>query len=512
MKLLRRLIVAISFTLLSNTAFSTTVKWLVKPTFDRIEACSEHIFKCYQNGKILLYDDSGISLLPNPCDSVTFFSEGYALVLDKGIDDTRWLIKGLLREEYPQFIEVKGKFYTMLYSFFSEGMLAVGNSESRYGYLNTQGQEVIPCRYLKARPFIQGWAAVQTEGDMTLYINSSMIPMKLDFHHGEVNDGTSFNQDGEAVVIHYKTKDLAVINKDGKVLRKYRQPKHVKKFYRSYDRAFCEDCDDAKPLVIFNPKIDPEITTYESNGKYGYHLSGSTVLPAQFSHVEAFANGRAIVAQEGRYGILSIVEGDITTNIKGGNAAIDPFKKAPTLTLQLEVPEGMPPIQVKFDKGDGNMNPVELKKNAYSFKPYITKNSKSCIIRYEVYCDGILLLEESLALNIQQDALRFTVTPPVSTSEHANHKDIQTIKASVTNNSTTPIQVAVTFAASFQANSANNLVNPTSEGDLMPGETKDFTTSVMVKSAENVKVTVTVNANNKKKETATATIALTPYD
>lgn len=510
MKSTKRLIALLAFSLLSNLAFPASVKWLVKPGFDRIEAYSEQVFKCYKNGKIHLYDDTGRSLLPNPCDSVTDFTEGYALILDRGKDETRWAIKGFLKEKDLEFIQLQGNYYTMLYSFFSEGMIAVGNSDGKYGYLNIQGTEAIPCRYQKARPFIQGWAVVQTEGDRVLYINKSMTPMRIDFHHGEVNDGTSFNQKGEAVVIHYKSKDFAVINKTGKMVRKL-PSKSRKKFHRKYDRAFCEDCQEFHPSGNAMPKVDPSITTFTENGQYGYHFSDATTIPAQFSHAERFANRCAIVAPKDQYGILAIVDGDVSSRLDGGDVAIDPFKKIPTLTYQLDIPEDLQSIQVYFDKGDGTLEPVDLKRNTYSFKPNINKNAKNCIVRSQIYNDGILLSEDTFTLNVQQDAIRFTVSPPVSTSEHANHKDIQTVKSSVTNNASTPIQVAVTFTASFQANSANHFVDSSSEGELLPGETMDFSSSLLVKQSENVKVTVTANAN-KKKVSSSATITLTPYD
>ena len=499
------------FLLGSNTLWSTTVKWLVKPNYDHIEVYCENVYKCLNDGKFQLYNSSGKTLLPHPCDSITDFSEGYALVLDKGIDSTKWKIKGFFTENGLRFIELDEGFYTMMYSFFSEGLIAVGNENNLYGYLNTQGAEAIPCRYQKARPFKQGWATVQFDSGRILYINKSAKPMIIDFHNGEVNDGTSFNQDGEAVIIHYKKKDMAVINTKGEVVRKYRKPDNVESFYRKYDRAFCENCQDDMPPQKHMPRYNDTIIPFLSDGLYGYKLSETYTVPAQFTYAERFVNQCAIVSYKGRYGILALANGNITSSIKGvkegGN--IDPQKK---LTYSINLPKDMTIDEVKFDCGDGDLQTVFPKNNNYVFKPCVDKDSKSCVIHAEVYSDGLMLLEYTNPLGIRQETLQLAVSAPSSISEYANHKNLQTVKASVTNNSTVPIQVVVVFSASFKKGSANSWVNPESEGTIPPGETMDFFASVLVKQSESAKITATASVNNKKKTSPAATINLIPYD
>ena len=509
---IKRTLTLFAFVLFANTLSSATVKWLVKPTYDRIEVFSENVFSCFLNGKIQLYSTAGNPLLPYPCDSVTNFAEGYALVLDRGSDETRWKIKGLIAEDGLQFIEIQRGYYTMLYSFFSEGLLAVGNNEGNYGYLDKNGNEAIPCRYKKARPFIKGWATVQLEDDgRTLYINNKEQTLRINFHHGVINDGTSFNQNGEAVIIHYKTKDMAVINDKGEVVRKYKQPKGVEKFYRNYDRSFCENCEEITAPKNTMPQYDQGISTYTSGKLYGYKMS-KTTIPAQFSFAGPFANNCAIVVQGNRFGIITLTEGNLTSRIKeGDDISINPYKKIPTLTYQLEIPKGLPSVQLKLDKGNGVMDNVKLTNNSYSFKPIINKSSRSCIIQAEVYSDGLLLLEDYIELNVQQNASPLTVGVPSSTSERANSKDIQTVKATVTNNSETNAPVVVAFSAAFQANSPNKFVNESIEDNLAPGETKEFTASILVKLFENVKVTVKASTSGKSKSSS-ATITLTPYD
>ena len=105
------------------SAKSETVKWMVRPQYDNIKIYSQDIFKCYLDGKVQLLDRSGKELLSSPADSVTDYSEGYALILDR--KNNLWHIRGFLAEQGHSFQTVTGEFYTNRYSFFSEGYLSV---------------------------------------------------------------------------------------------------------------------------------------------------------------------------------------------------------------------------------------------------------------------------------------------------------------------------------------------------------------------------------------------------
>lgn len=503
------------FSLLSISAFPATVKWLIKPNYDRIEIYCSNAFKCYQDGKIQVFDGFGNPRTPL-CDSVTNFSNGYALVLDKGIDETKWSIKGFLYEETLQFTEIPQGYYTMMYSHFSDKILAVGTVDNKYGYLNTQGIEVIPCHYQKARPFINGWAIVQIEDNRVLYINKADRPMTIQFHHGEINEGTSFNQNGEAVVIHYKKTiachqnniDMAVINTNGEMVRKYTKPNEIEKFYRRYDRAFCEDGKEFTPPGNKMPQYNASITSFFADGLYGYRLSNFDTLPAQFTHAEPFANNCAIVSSQGRYGILVLTDENVSCNFQESGKKI---------TCLFEIPTNMTPAQINLDPGNGLMAPIKPTGNKYSFTPSYSKNTKESVMRTEIWSDGILLLRKTFTKKIKLDPV-FTIKAPVTTDNRANLDDIQTIKSSITNNSTEPIQITVSFTVS--ESSKNKFVDPSTlkeilpeyEEEIPPGKTKDFYASVLVAKTESTKITITAITNNKKRASSSATVNLIRYE
>ena len=80
---------------------------------------------------------------------------------------------------------------------FSEGLAAVANDEVKWGFINTKGEEVIPCRFNAAMPFAQGLAPVKLD-DFCGFVNKEgkvVIPCIYDnvknFTHGlaAVNNG-----------------------------------------------------------------------------------------------------------------------------------------------------------------------------------------------------------------------------------------------------------------------------------------------------------------------------------
>ena len=126
--------------------------------------------------------------------------------------------KDAIVELTPEFINSIQK-YDKLGSF-SEGYAAV-LKDGKWGYINTKGEEVIPCQFSNpyeeytSGAFHEGLAAVQKEGKWG-YINTKgeeVIPINLDVQYA------NFFSDGLAVVIN-DYKNFSVINTKGNVIFK----------------------------------------------------------------------------------------------------------------------------------------------------------------------------------------------------------------------------------------------------------------------------------------------------
>ena len=162
------LLVAIIPLLLSYHAQSQIVKWCIHPEYDEITYFGDDLFKCVsRTGKVQLYDRDGEKLLHNvDADSITDFAEGYAVALNG-----KKILGFLTQTGGHGFYPVSGEYMITKYPFFSEGLLVVADGKGKMGYMNVQGDLAIPCKYLEARPFKQGWASVDMAKKKVYYIN-----------------------------------------------------------------------------------------------------------------------------------------------------------------------------------------------------------------------------------------------------------------------------------------------------------------------------------------------------
>ncbi len=508
------IVVFIFFSVFTTSA--QTVKWLSQPNYDTISYYSTDIFKCSKNNKIQLVDISGNWLLPSEADSITDFTEGLALILNKEGDDFQ--IKGYLEEESHNFIEVNGHFFATYYSHFSEGLLAVADGKGNQGYLNTRGVNCIPCKFMKTRPFVRGWACVEEKKERIVFIDKEGSYLIVQFHYGDLSIGTNFNEKGEALVGYTKNgqSDFTVINTSGKTIRTYTNRKG--KPYRDYDFAFNEGVPDITPTHNDKPTFDSIASLYFSDGLYGYKNDDQDVIvPAQFSYAGLFADDCAIVALDDRYGIIALVEGNFSSSIENSDILIR-SNKITEFHYTLNIPETLDPklLQVRFDNGDGTLKPIQLEQSTYTFTPFVGKNAKTCAIKVEVGMEGLLLWEETFIKKVNRTpAAALDFTAPFKATEYAssdNHLKVRTI---VTNKSDNPQKVSVIFTSPvFQSGSKNSLASDLSnqEATLLAGEKKEFFITFKVNERETVKTSVTVKVGQQTIGTKTSNVELKPFD
>lgn len=501
------LIVTMAF--FNSSVFASTVKWLVKPEYDAITYYSTNIFKCKAKGKWQLIDSNGTPLLPSTFDSITVCTEGLALALDK--EDENYKIKGIFSESDHQFNQINGSFYTGVYSFFSEGYLPVANPTTKlFGYIDTTGKVVIPFKFHQARPFIKGLASVEPKERKTMYIDKSGKALKINgFHHDKVVLGSSFNQDGEALITYYGD-DNAIINTDGVVIRNYKR-KDGAMPVRRYDFSFDDsgvpyDNTQEIPLIY-----DKNITTFSDNGFFGYVKDDNTLLPAQFTHAGEFANGHAIASINNKYGVLSLIEGEFLASLDGDTNVIGSEIKDQKFIYTLNLPESIAQlVEVKFDNGDGVLRDISLENNTYTFTPTVGKDVQEVTVRAQVILDCILVWEKETTKSL--NSIQLDVDKPSCESEYADGNDIVRVKTTITNNSEIAVNVSTYFTPKFAKTSKNiRLSNAYSQAKIAPGKKKDFSVDLKVVEAETVKISVSVKANGKQYDTKSSTLELKPF-
>lgn len=494
---------------LAITASAQTIQWLVKPTYDSICHLSGSVFMCKEKNKVQLINTHGQKLLAHPADSVTHVKDGQALVLDKTSNKLK--IRGIINEE-GGFTQVNGEYFANQYSYFSEKLISVAGLSGKMGYLNDKGTLSIPCQYRIARPFIKGWASVEPakRKKQTIYIDKHRNTLKINaFHNNKVIMGSSFNASGEALIAYYDG-DNAVINTQGKVVKKYNRKENIIPI-RTYDFAFDESGQNLHPDLFFKPPFDPEISVFSSQGVSGHKKGVSIVTPPQFDWAGQFANGCAIVRQNNKYGIVKLVEGRFSGSFEGEDLLVVKGKEPPTYTYTLEIPDSysLYDIRVMFDTGDGNMQPVTMHGNTYEFTPFVEQDAEFCVMRMKVMHDGLLLWADSLEKSVMNIGLN--ISQPIALSEKANEQDSLQVKSVITNNSKSSVFVEGSFSITFAKGSANKVGQKDFKGKIAPKGKLEVFAHLYIQETETAKVTVTVKVNKRTVGSKSANILVKPF-
>lgn len=486
-----------------------TINWLVQPKYDSISYLNKTLFKCKTGKQVQLVNAKGRELLVPAADSVTNYCEKHALVLDKIGDKLK--IRGII-DESGVLTRVNGDYYTNSYSYYSGGFVSVVGQSGKAGYLDVNGNLVVPCQYRIARPFIQGWASVEPakRKRQTLYIDSKGNLLKISgFHDGKVVMGSSFNSLGEALVAYYDN-DNAIINTKGEVVRKYVRQENVIPV-RTYDFSFDESGKSIIPVSSVEIEYDAEPTPFLSGQLLGYKKAEHVVALPQFSKAEKFVDGSAIVCLNGKHGVVKILDGSFSGEFVGEDLVVSPGKNSPDYTYNLVVPESIKSesLQVRFDVGDGNMHPVSLINGKYEFTP-VVGDADICQMRMEVLSEGLLLWADSLEKSVTNASL--DISAPETVSERANEQDKLRISSIITNNSDSEVIVSGAFSTKFADGSNNKFGNKKSFWYKMaPNSQREVFADLIVVEEETVKMYISVTVNQKPYGTKSTVMQLKPF-
>ena len=176
-------------------------------------------------------------------------------------------------------------------SSFSEDLAQV-KINGKFGYINKQGESVIPARYDYARSFSEGLARVEINGKYG-FINKkgeSVIPARYD-------NAWSFYEGLAGVEINGK---YGFINKQGELVIPAR-----------YDYAW---------------PFSEGLAQVKINGKWGYiNKQGESVIPARYDDTERFSEGLAEVEINGKYGFINKQGESVIPPAQYGNT--EPFSE-----------------------------------------------------------------------------------------------------------------------------------------------------------------------------------------
>lgn len=235
-------------------------------------------------------DINGKKVIPFEFDEAYSFSGGLAKVL-----------KGKTIYDKQGFIDKKGKlvvpyqydhdFYT--YSAwegarnFDNGLCYVSKNFSK-GYINTSGQEVIPCRYSRLTPFHRGFAAYCQASDNKWGI--------IDKNGKELTPAIFDKIDLGFVDIGYQ---LIITAKEDKSAKNYSG-------YKFGLFSTLSNNNITLPYYDAVGKISGGMISIQLNKKYGFiDSTGRLVIAPKYDYTGDFENGTAVVNLGKTYGIIN---------------------------------------------------------------------------------------------------------------------------------------------------------------------------------------------------------------
>ena len=228
-----------------------------------------------------------------------------------------WGVYQLLCSTEEDIVVINQEFIDRIHKYdafgdFSEGYAAV-NKGGKWGFINTKGEEVIPCKYDGAKSFSGGYAAIENGGKWG-FINTKgeeVIPCKYESVWG---DGFSvgyaevyknekwerIDEKGEQIQdnVNVFSKGLKWMNKDGMIGVVDANGKEI--IPCKYGDVWCADWSY---LYDFREGFAAVV---DKNWKWGFvNTRGEEVIPCKYDGLFSFHEGYAAVEKDGKWGFVN---------------------------------------------------------------------------------------------------------------------------------------------------------------------------------------------------------------
>jgi len=309
-----------------TSLFAQTAVWQIRPTYDSVEIISENMIAVEKDGLFGICSYDGTTVVECRNDAITQFKDNYALLIQNGA------VKGNVSLSGKVKMFDKNYLVDMDYPYYSEGLLAV-KSNGRWGYVDTEGNTVIDCRFRNALPFMKGLASVSDAEGNFMHINKAgkISLLGSGFNDDDLKFATSFMTDdkGEpfSIVINSRWKaykrdlsgkktgnfELADVVVDTR-RRTMESGEHVLYFDPAWRLLRLDfQGNPQKEYVVgdqFSSEYVPAPSVLEpvenSTGEFGIKLHDRICLPEQFEHVVPLDDERVLVSTDGLFGLLKI--------------------------------------------------------------------------------------------------------------------------------------------------------------------------------------------------------------
>ena len=369
------------------------VLWGIKPVYDNIEQCTDNLFKVTKANKVGVIDASGKVIVPIEADKITGFYQGHALAVQhKGGKE---LILGIVSSD-GHFSKMSTECYTIQsVDFCSEGFLAVEYSTGKLGYVRTDGSvaHTFDKKITNLLPFSEGFAVVGS-GENSQLIDKNFTPLQITIGGGYIYGIFSVYR-GIALVYDDDTHFYEFDTRTRKA-----KSTGIKADRLTFD--YLGAAQTGRPqAVVYDPirtkDASSVIKPNKQNGKYGYEKSGNSIISHQFDEAGAFYGNNAVVKLNGKYGLLSLHDGNgVFAATPADNGKIKTKGQKLSHKFFLNKPSELgSDIQVNVIS-NGNSIPAKAVGGQYEFTADATSSGKQNF-SVEVSDNGLKLWQGTLA-------------------------------------------------------------------------------------------------------------------
>lgn len=184
-------------------------------------------------------------------------------------------------------------------TYFSSGNLGLAVSNDKFGFINLEGEEIIPFIYDDAFPFYQGFASVKT-GDKWQYINTrgeKILSSDKITSYQPLNDSKVVIYDSTKTIQHKLGFLLPTLTE---FMNKVAKPNYKQQLFDLKSKAFIEK-DDFDEIAESN---ETGLIKVVKAGKVGLiNTNGKIVIPTDYDEIGNL-KGKLICAKKGKWGII----------------------------------------------------------------------------------------------------------------------------------------------------------------------------------------------------------------
>ena len=438
------------------------------------------------------------------------FVNGYALALNRVPDSKEWRISAIIQRDGMKHTVLKETYYNTKYSYLSGGRILVKGKKGLYGYIDVDGNLVVPCKYTRAYPFSDGLASVvekklhyyiTTEGQLAFRPSGRVYREAFSFHNGSAVVYVDGNTRVEGYVINKRGQEL------GAHTMGLSEAMDIAKKSKNWSLHIEQSMEEVPNTVSLTKD---GVVPFSGDGSWGYKKDDCVVLLPQFEQAEPFAGGYAKVKKDGKWGVLKLHEGSFSASLSKDMLEVV-NGRFETLQYSLSIPEAWKGKEAALVCKDGERSeallaaPVETVPLILDVPLKLQGKEEQKQLYFTFSADNLLLWEDMQTVSFTYP-IYLKLSKPMTMQEKADEEDKIVIKATIEN----PYEEAVTTNVTVRVKGHDKFeYTPKTVTIGAKGKTEICIT--MTEVSEEKTVNLTVRLSDSRGTTQKGDILLKPF-